>query len=398
MRFYFVSAVALFLNGGSASGTVQPSIGRFELLAAGNGTSLSPYGEVLSLEPLNGKVYIEAPEGYLKEGVTVELFTNATGTIPCVNGTTVRKGNPQVDFSAYNGNAAKYPATTSNGKIGVAEFTIGNYLEAGIFTAGSDGVNGVIDLCVRTSIKEDLDGKKGVYVSFVDSHMKINANISANFTAFSQRVNITATEALVQETSIVKTVEVESFLCGKKGINDGKPIASEYKIGQDFSVCVRPTLKYADDYKVTNFRTITCGYRKLVTNMTAGTLTTVDANTTGIRIANGTLAGNSSAVFTSVVTSGYFAGGNTSFTCDGEAILKATKGRRLTTRFSQLSVSEQALSRMLQEANPSEESSFATTINLASDSADVDGLAAPAFTTTQGGWGLLIASVALMVV
>lgn len=392
MRFYSASVVALFLNGVSAQ---LSSIGRYELLAAGNGTTNSPYGEVLSLEPLNGKVYIES---HPAANVTIELFANASGSLPCANGTLVENGNVTSTFEVFTGNALSYPKSTSDGQIGVAEFSILDYTKAGIFT-GSNG-NGVIDLCVRTSIKKDIDGINGTYVSFVDSHLKINANLSAEFDTFSQDVNITATAALLQETSIVTTVEVESFLCGMAGINQGIPIASGFKIGQDFRVCVRPTSEFTDSYSVVSFKNVTCGYRSLVNGAgVPGILTTVETNLTGSKTANGTLVGNGTAAFTSVVTSGYFDGGKTSFTCDGEAVLAmASNRRRLTTRFSELPVSEQAFSRGLQQATSSEVSPFATTIDLVNDGADVDALAAPAFTTSQGGWGLLIVSAAVMMV
>ena len=211
-------------------------------------------------------------------------------------------------------------------------------------------------------------------------------------------VNITASDAKLQETSIVKTIDVESYLCGMDGINGGRPVVSAYKIGQDFRVCVRPTQKYSADYSVVSFKNVTCGYRTLVsaTGLT-DILTKVITNLTGSRSATGMLIGNSSAAFTSVITAGYFDGSKTSFTCDGEAILSFS-GRRLTTSFSHLSLGKQDSSRALQEATVPAGSPFATTIDLLSDSADVDALAAPGFTTSQGSWSLLIVGAAVMMV
>ena len=244
----------------------------------------------------------------------------------------------------------------------------------------------------RASIRMDIDGKQGEYVSFVDSHMKVSVDLAGTFETFTQNVSIAATNAFMQETNITKSVDVESFLCGTDGINNGKPVSDRYKIGQDFKVCVRPTAAYTSKYSVVSFKNVICGYRKLVTESGVSTdiLTEVTVNLTGSTDAAGNATGTSAAAFTSVITSGYFDGGKDVFTCGGEAVLNFN-GRRLTTGFSHVSLDNEDSFRALQETtNDRGDSPFATTIGLLSDSDDVDGLAAPAFTASHGGWSFLL--------
>jgi len=238
-------------------------------------------------------------------------------------------------------------------------------------------------LGVRTSIKMQIDGGSN-YVSFVDSHLKVNVDLASDFKTFNQSVTIVATDAQTQEETIVKSVDVESFLCEKNGADTN---TTKYKIGQDFSVCVRPTAGYISDYNVAGFSNVTCGYRTLVSNGQVGPLTEVAAgNSTQGNVAS----------FTSVVISGYFDGGQTSFTCSGTAVLSYL-GRRLATSFSHAFLDTQDSFRGLQESTIPEEIPFATSIQLLNDNLDIEGIAAPAFTASHGGWNLFIVCAAVVI-
>merc|ERR1712007_248818 len=99
-------------------------------------------------------------------------------------------------------------------------------------------------------------------------------------------------------------VDVETFLCAP-----GSNASTSYKIGQDFSVCVRPTAKYVTEgYSVNGFANVTCentgASRELVKNAVADVLTTVQS-ASGVSTyldSNGTKVGIATAAFGSVVT------------------------------------------------------------------------------------------------
>eukprot|EP00532_Pseudo-nitzschia_australis_P010066 CAMPEP_0168245410 /NCGR_PEP_ID=MMETSP0140_2-20121125/25150_1 /TAXON_ID=44445 /ORGANISM="Pseudo-nitzschia australis, Strain 10249 10 AB" /LENGTH=426 /DNA_ID=CAMNT_0008180999 /DNA_START=824 /DNA_END=2105 /DNA_ORIENTATION=+ len=422
MKFSSTTLLALSFNSGAWFALGKVPISRYEMLAAGDGTEASPYGEVLSLDPFNGKVFIEAHNqtfGVSGTPITIELFANVTANVSCNEGTLLAnssKNSISTDYYKYEGAPAAYTPTTSDGIIGVADFSIQDFQGAGvgIFTVTpqtrrlsgtygtykywipdlvsvgvhfSDsktvGTYGTINLCVRTSIKMQIDGGSN-YVSFVDSHLKVNVDLASDFKTFNQSVTIVATDAQTQEETIVKSVDVESFLCEKNGADTN---TTKYKIGQDFSVCVRPTAGYISDYNVAGFSNVTCGYRTLVSNGQVGPLTEVAAgNSTQGNVAS----------FTSVVISGYFDGGQTSFTCSGTAVLSYL-GRRLATSFSHAFLDTQDSFRGLQESTIPEEIPFATSIQLLNDNLDIEGIAAPAFTASHGGWNLFIVCAAVVI-
>jgi len=575
MKFSSTTLLALSFNSGAWFALGKVPISRYEMLAAGDGTEASPYGEVLSLDPFNGKVFIEAHNqtfGVSGTPITIELFANVTANVSCNEGTLLAnssKNSISTDYYKYEGAPAAYTPTTSDGIIGVADFSIQDFqgADVGIFTVTdsptsisnpssndkcacpggrpikkskgdfgdvnvmqSDDINcwdisqvtdlsnafafkmdfnknldcwdtsgvtdmnrmfqnaykfnqpldtwdvssvtnmsymfsnagdfnqqvdswnirkvtafkfmfsyarafsqclaswpdkassnslkvgmflstkcpntntgsptwcqsgctsqtrrlsgtyGTINLCVRTSIKMQIDGGSN-YVSFVDSHLKVNVDLASDFKTFNQSVTIVATDAQTQEETIVKSVDVESFLCEKNGADTN---TTKYKIGQDFSVCVRPTAGYISDYNVAGFSNVTCGYRTLVSNGQVGPLTEVAAgNSTQGNVAS----------FTSVVISGYFDGGQTSFTCSGTAVLSYL-GRRLATSFSHAFLDTQDSFRGLQESTIPEEIPFATSIQLLNDNLDIEGIAAPAFTASHGGWNLFIVCAAVVI-
>lgn len=579
MKFSSTTLLALSFNSGAWFALGKVPISRYEMLAAGDGTEASPYGEVLSLDPFNGKVFIEAHNqtfGVSGTPITIELFANVTANVSCNEGTLLAnssKNSISTDYYKYEGAPAAYTPTTSDGIIGVADFSIQDFqgADVGIFivtdsptsisnpssndkcacpggrpikkskedfgdvmldddincwdisqvtdlswvfygkgefnknldcwdTSGAtnmkdmfsyakkfnqpldtwdvssvidmgymfastdvfnqpidswnirkvtsfkymfgyarafsqclaswpdkvmlysntnlmfssslcsfketvsnkawcqtaaqgcmlnsqsrrlSGTYGTINLCVRTSIKMQIDGGSN-YVSFVDSHLKVNVDLASDFKTFNQSVTIVATDAQTQEETIVKSVDVESFLCEKNGADTN---TTKYKIGQDFSVCVRPTAGYISDYNVAGFSNVTCGYRTLISNGQVGPLTEVAAgNSTQGNVAS----------FTSVVISGYFDGGQTSFTCSGTAVLSYL-GRRLATSFSHAFLDKQDSFRGLQESTIPEEIPFATSIQLLNDNLDIEGIAAPAFTASHGGWNLFIVCAAVVI-
>lgn len=294
-------------------GTKVP-IGQYELLAAGE-----PYGEVFTLEPFNAKVYYEAKTG---ASISTDVYSGVTGESPCDAGSKISSFNT----SAISSGPA-YDTTTSDGTINSVEITIADVKTSGAYST-TGGNNGKVNMCVRSYLSADYDSSSAgdEIVSFVDTHIDLNVDFTAKFQNFTQEVNITATASKTVEQNMTKNVEVESFLCAS-----GSNASTSYKIGQDFSVCVRPTEKYAKEgYAINGFKSVTCKNtgtsRALIKNSLADPLTTVSNATVASEhlSVDGEKAGASAGAFGSVVTAGYFANSENSFACEGEAKLTYT--------------------------------------------------------------------------
>lgn len=294
-------------------GTKVP-IGQYELLAAGE-----PYGEVFTLEPFNAKVYYEAKTG---ASISTDVYSGVTGESPCDAGSKISSFNT----SAISSGPA-YDTTTSDGTINSVEITIADVKTSGAYST-TGGNNGKVNMCVRSYLSADynISSAGNEVVSFVDTHIMLNVDFEAKFQNFTQEINITATASKNFTQNITKDVDVETFLCAP-----GSNASTSYKIGQDFSVCVRPTAKYVTEgYSVNGFANVTCentgASRALVKNSVPDVLTTVKSasNVSTYLDSNGTKVGIATAAFGSVVTAGYFSSSESSFTCSGDASLNFT--------------------------------------------------------------------------
>eukprot|EP00536_Pseudo-nitzschia_multiseries_P017090 jgi/Psemu1/49266/gm1.49266_g len=291
-------------------------IDTYELLAAGQ-----PYGEVFTLEPFSAKVYYEAKTG---AKVLTDVYSNVTAGSPCSSGTNITNINTTLIASgpAYN-------TTTSDGNINSVQLTTADIKSTGAYMAV--GANdGKVNLCVRSYLTADYDSSSSgdEVVSFVDTQIELNVDFTAKFANFTQDVNITSTASKDFTQNFTKNVEVESFLCAS-----GSNAATSYKIGQDFSVCVRPTLEFSSKgYSIDGFVNVTCensaASRELVNNSNPDALTAVKKapEVSGYLDGAGQKAGGAAAAFESVVTAGYFSSNENSFTCSGDASLKYTPG------------------------------------------------------------------------
>eukprot|EP00536_Pseudo-nitzschia_multiseries_P019090 jgi/Psemu1/58854/gm1.58854_g len=264
-------------------GTKVP-IGQYELLAAGE-----PYGEVFTLEPFNAKVYYEAKIG---ASIATDVYSGVTGESPC------DADSVEITIADVKTSGAYSTTGGNNGKVNICKY--------------NDDVDGRKlascprrkSLGVRSYLAADYDSSSAgdEIVSFVDTHIDLNVDFTAKFQNFTQEVNITATASKTVEQNITKNVE----------------------IGQDFSVCVRPTEKYAKEgYAIDGFKSVTCKNtgtsRALIKNSLADPLTTVSNATVASEhlSVDGEKAGGSAGAFGSVVTAGYFANSENSFACEG---------------------------------------------------------------------------------
>eukprot|EP00536_Pseudo-nitzschia_multiseries_P017782 jgi/Psemu1/52520/gm1.52520_g len=303
-----LSSSPLFSHGSKAP--IDP----YELLSAGQ-----PYGEVFTLEPFSAKVYYEAKTG---AKILTDVYSNVTAGSPCSSGTNITNINTTLIASgpAYN-------TTTSDGNINSVQLTTADIKSTGAYMAV--GANdGKVNLCVRSYLTADYDSSSAgdEVVSFVDTQLELNVDFTAKFQNFTQEVNITATTSKNFTQNITKNVEVESFLCAS-----GSNATTSYKIGQDFSVCVRPTLEFSSKgYSIDGFVNVTCensaASRALVNNSNPDALTAVKKApaVSGYLDGAGQMAGGAAGAFESVVTAGYFSSNENSFTCSGDASLKYT--------------------------------------------------------------------------
>ena len=124
MKFSSSTLSALSLSTGAWFAEGKEPISRYQILPAGNGTAASPYGVVLSLEPLNGKFFVEAHKQTLSSSgspITVELFANVEANASCVNGTLIANSTGNIvstDYYEFQNAPAGYTPTTSDGVIG----------------------------------------------------------------------------------------------------------------------------------------------------------------------------------------------------------------------------------------------------------------------------------------
>lgn len=290
----------------------------YELLAIG-GTTNAPFGKVQTIEPFSGQVYFEAHPEILKtnDKVQVELFAGVTEGRACTTGTKIASN--EVNTTSYEmADASAYTKTTLNSTVGVSEFTVEDIKVTDAYSGTS--VNGTVDLCVRCSVKSNE-----AYVSHVDYHLKLTVDYLAKFDNFSQSVNITTTENVAIDQTIIKTIDVEAFLC------DIENAADSYKVGQMFNICVRPKATFIDQgFSVSGFDNVTCenngATRHVFTNGKQDELTSPPFdNVTSWKSPTGIQMGSSAKAFQSVVVSGFFENNDSSFTCSGTVEVAAER-------------------------------------------------------------------------
>ena len=103
----------------------KESINAYEILVAGDGSTTSPFGEVFTLEPLDGNVYFETDPRWIdsNELVSVQLFAGVVFGELCDTGTLLVSSNANTIVTKYSalGNREtnrSFETATSNGIIG----------------------------------------------------------------------------------------------------------------------------------------------------------------------------------------------------------------------------------------------------------------------------------------
>ncbi|VEU37604.1 unnamed protein product [Pseudo-nitzschia multistriata] len=309
-------------------------IGRYELFADPD-FSL----QLDSLDPsLEGKFIVEGPQDKVvlnddnEKYFSFDLYTVPGGDDePCDAGEIV--AGVSLWTSGVNDEIYAALKQTSDGHFVIIHFSIPNVRTSEFYTQTGQGT-GVAKACIRAALlsetgtnQDDLE-----VVSYLDAQLTLNVDDTGAFLAggFDQEVTLSSSTKLMQNEQLMNRIPVESFVCGTKGINGGSPIEEEFKIGQDFQICIRPT-DVDSDFKVVSFKDVFCGIAadgtggtKLVDDTGAPTsdLTIVTSDVEESMDTAGTPMGVLAAAFKSVVTPSYFSGAADSFRCKGEAILQ----------------------------------------------------------------------------
>jgi len=222
---------------------------------------------------------------------------------------------------------------------GTAEITIADIEATPAYTSLAD-YTAKIQLCWRTSIKIEFDSTQAgeEYVSFVDTQLNLNIDYLSTFSHFKDTVlDIESVSANHLVQNITRSVDVEAFLCAS-----GTNASSTHRIGQSFTVCVRPLANFATEgYVVDGFTSVTCNNsawsRRIVDNSKPSSeLTTIVHDPSSYLSTSGEEAGSAAKAFQTVVTAGIFKGSEASFKCSGEVSLNNTNitRRRLWTTTS----------------------------------------------------------------
>ena len=200
-----------------------------------------------------------------------------------------------------------------------------------------DGQDGRLQFCARIAylIGNDDNNDKEL-ISYIDSKVVLDVTLSAEI-LFTQAISISSTDTDEQTvTTVTKdvsaTIDVESFLCGDPGVNDGKPYADEYSLGQSFRVCVDVTASDEDKFTLTNFGEVKCstdsGSETIIISVVETVATAVSpllttlfdngVETLGAASFDGQNTASGSAIsFSTVLTNAYFTGSDETLTCAG---------------------------------------------------------------------------------
>jgi len=368
MRFFFLSVVALCLDGVVGAIILLPRIHQFELIPAGNtSSSETPAGKITSVDPLAGVIYLEKSKEI--ESVYVELFSSYKYS----NDPALCTGSPFLNATAgvLTNVTDKYTRTKSDSIIQSVEFR-----------SKSNSTDGNNNFCVRTSLKANIPESE--VVAFFDTAFVLNVNFGAGFENFNQSVNTVALTGNKESGKIDRVVGVgmNAYLCGEGA-------ETVYRIGQDFEICVETASSL---YNISSFKNVICKNsslkRVLVDSYGTNDMLTSIKDAEGTKSNdNTTTAGKGSKKIISVVTAGYFSNKATSFSCTGDAEVVAFPpppppppgpgpGRSLTTSFSFASFGQESSSRDLQESTLPDSSNelgeipFSTTVGISAERAD----------------------------
>lgn len=215
----------------------------------------------------------------------------------------------------------------TNGIVGATTVIFSNFMSNAIYVANedtNDGIDGTVEFCVQTSIKE-TDSETGEFTaSHIDSKKMILVNLAGNFASFEQVVAIEDTVNNDFETTAVKIIDVETFLCNIR--NERVRVGRSYMIGQQFRICVGPqSAALEEGYAIDTFVDVTCGRGTaarslLVDSIPLSPITSIDPLPLLL----------DRRAFESVITTGYGVAGNTDVTCTGRVSLSYTApGRAL---------------------------------------------------------------------
>jgi len=374
------------------------SIDLFEIRKVGKGSV--PLAKIFGLESLTGQVYIEVEPDQLdgENKLFVEYYANVNqdSTDDCkARGTLIDEDfvDVRMDTFAYPSyNSAYEPQEqdecfprTSNGQVAAVEFTFINPFYDGpapmkIWDPTKGTKDGVINFCVRVGFKRDINGSDELeLISFIDTKISVDVDLTANFNSFEQNVEITSEQATDFETEVTASMDVNAFLCGDPEENDGFPFGESFGLGQTFRICVDVTEEYKDEYKLTGFENVICENdietREMVKDGNSDPLTKVETVVAGSKNFGGSFTATESAIaIESVITSGFFNpnGDDSSFSCRGEVELEYIGGdvtldrRSLSITIEQVEEKQQqkpVVRRMISGNS----SPFVTKVNLSSN-------------------------------
>jgi len=346
---------------------------------------------------LQGEVYLEThPEQW--QSTFFEFYANVAGdSVDCrIDGTLITEDVTVVsEVSIYDYNDEYKPNNedecfprTNNGVIVAVNFAIANPLYGGEakiwYPSSANPYEGSFNLCVRVGYRNSIN-EGNELVSFIDTKVRGDADVSAAF-ANSITVSLVGGGGLNFETSLTLcTIDVNAFMCGTVGENNGKPYGYSYGLGQSFRICVdiANTDDNFGDYKVTGFNNVVCRNdietRILITDGGIdGPLTSFVPDVTGSQnFAETFIATDNAAAVESIVTYGFFQENVStgSFDCSGDVDLKYIgqgEGVLGCTRKLAPSLSSSTMSnnnnrrhnRVLQEGTGDTAAPFATTIKI----------------------------------
>lgn len=238
-------------------------------------------------------------------------------------------------------------------------------------------------LCVRNSLQLDYGNGNTEYITYVDARLQLSVNTQST-ASFGGNGELPPPQMGISvvmdptsgpggktmiETTSKTVVVVESFLCGRSAINDGKPFQETYKIGQEFQICVRPAGVDPSAINIVDFKSIVCENsnhkRTILSNGVIDPLSDIIKNATWSKgLVEGQVTGDHGIAFRSVITSAFFAGSNTSsIQCKGEVSLGfASNANRQLVAAKFHGVQHRDLQNTREEAAP-----FATSVVLSRD-------------------------------
>lgn len=207
-----------------------------------------------------------------------------------------------------------------------------------IYDPTADGLedeqDGRLQFCARIAYYTGRN--KDELISYIDSKVVLDVSLSAEI-LFTQEISISSTGDTREQPvntvtkDVSTTIDVESFLCGDPDVNDGKPYADEYSLGQSFRVCVDVTASDEDKFALTNFGEVKCstesGSDTIIISVVDDVATAVspilttlfdNGDTLGAASFDDQNTASSSAIsFSTVLTNAYFTGDDETLTCAG---------------------------------------------------------------------------------